>query len=83
MEEQAKRTREVWRDAYNEQLQNFVFFKFNLILSVFRRSMHNVPMEKIRRMLDGYERFVSVQSIMGSHMPESKENTPLDNKSLQ
>ncbi|CAL8333945.1 unnamed protein product [Lota lota] len=31
-----------------------------------RRNKHNVPVEKIRRILDGYERFVSIQSIMGS-----------------
>lgn len=46
-----------------------------------RRSMHNVPAEKIRRMLNGYERFVTVQSIMGSNVPESKERLP--NNSLQ
>ncbi|XP_029918305.1 NEDD4-binding protein 2 isoform X2 [Myripristis murdjan] len=38
-----------------------------------RRSKHNVPVEKIRRMLDGYERFVSIQSIMGSQPPERKQ----------
>ncbi|XP_017263722.1 NEDD4-binding protein 2 isoform X2 [Kryptolebias marmoratus] len=38
-----------------------------------RRSMHNVSVEKIRHMLNGYERFVTVQSIMGSHMPEVKQ----------
>uniref|UniRef100_A0A096LY18 NEDD4 binding protein 2 n=1 Tax=Poecilia formosa TaxID=48698 RepID=A0A096LY18_POEFO len=36
-----------------------------------RRTTHNVPAETIRRMLNGYERFVTVQSIMSSHMPES------------
>ncbi|XP_028260788.1 NEDD4-binding protein 2 isoform X2 [Parambassis ranga] len=48
-----------------------------------RRSTHNIPVEKIRRMLDGYERFVSVQSIMGSQMPEGKQRLLLENKSLQ
>ncbi|KAM4750989.1 NEDD4-binding protein 2 isoform 2-T2 [Anableps anableps] len=38
-----------------------------------RRTAHNVPVETIRRMLNGYERFVTVQSIMGSHMPEFKQ----------
>ncbi|XP_008411044.1 NEDD4-binding protein 2 [Poecilia reticulata] len=37
-----------------------------------RRTTHNVPAETIRRMLNGYERFVTVQSIMSSHMPEFK-----------
>uniref|UniRef100_A0A1A8PWZ2 NEDD4 binding protein 2 n=1 Tax=Nothobranchius rachovii TaxID=451742 RepID=A0A1A8PWZ2_9TELE len=38
-----------------------------------RRSIHNIPVETICRMLNGYERFVTVQSIMGSHMPEFKQ----------
>uniref|UniRef100_A0A3Q3EEW4 NEDD4 binding protein 2 n=1 Tax=Labrus bergylta TaxID=56723 RepID=A0A3Q3EEW4_9LABR len=42
-----------------------------------RRSKHSVPWEKIRRMLDGYERFVSVQSIMGSQMPDCKKQRNL------
>ncbi|XP_072239353.1 NEDD4-binding protein 2 [Leuresthes tenuis] len=46
-----------------------------------RRTTHNVPVETIRRMLNGYERFVSVQSIMGSHMPELKQRLVLENKS--
>uniref|UniRef100_A0A1A7XDY5 NEDD4 binding protein 2 n=1 Tax=Iconisemion striatum TaxID=60296 RepID=A0A1A7XDY5_9TELE len=37
-----------------------------------RRSTHNIPVETICRMLNGYERFVTVQSIMGSQMPEIK-----------
>uniref|UniRef100_A0A8C6S8E3 NEDD4-binding protein 2-like 1 n=1 Tax=Neogobius melanostomus TaxID=47308 RepID=A0A8C6S8E3_9GOBI len=37
-----------------------------------RRTRHGVPSERIRRMLCGYERFVSVKSILGSQMP--KEN---------
>ncbi|KAG7485076.1 NEDD4-binding protein 2 [Solea senegalensis] len=48
-----------------------------------RRSSHRVPVETIRRMLNGYERFVTVQSIMGSHMPESKQRLLLENKSSQ
>ncbi|XP_041839319.1 NEDD4-binding protein 2 isoform X2 [Melanotaenia boesemani] len=48
-----------------------------------RRSRHNVPVETIRRMLNGYERFVTVQSIMGSHMPEFKQQLLLENKSSQ
>ncbi|KAM4594150.1 NEDD4-binding protein 2 [Fundulus diaphanus] len=38
-----------------------------------RRTTHNVPVDTIRRMLNGYERFVTVQSVMGSHMPDSKQ----------
>ncbi|KAM3864868.1 NEDD4-binding protein 2 [Diretmus argenteus] len=38
-----------------------------------RRTRHDVPVEKIRRMLEGYDRFVSVQSIMGSQPPERKK----------
>ncbi|XP_028300848.1 NEDD4-binding protein 2 isoform X2 [Gouania willdenowi] len=37
-----------------------------------RRTTHAVQLEKIRHMLDHYERFVTVQTIMGSHMPEWK-----------
>ncbi|KAM4604286.1 NEDD4-binding protein 2 isoform 2-T2 [Polymixia lowei] len=37
-----------------------------------RRTKHAVAVERIRIMLEGYERFVSVQSIMGSQMPEWK-----------
>uniref|UniRef100_A0A672JEB9 NEDD4 binding protein 2 n=1 Tax=Salarias fasciatus TaxID=181472 RepID=A0A672JEB9_SALFA len=39
-----------------------------------RRTAHDVPVETIRRMLSGYERFVTVQGIMGSHMPEWKHS---------
>ncbi|XP_034044687.1 LOW QUALITY PROTEIN: NEDD4-binding protein 2 [Thalassophryne amazonica] len=39
-----------------------------------RRSTHNVPVETIRLMLNKYERFVTVQSIMGSQMPEWKHH---------
>ncbi|KAM7394241.1 hypothetical protein PAMP_021054 [Pampus punctatissimus] len=48
-----------------------------------RRTTHNVPVERIRRMLNGYERFVTVQSIMGSQMPESKQRILLENRSLR
>ncbi|XP_035029806.2 NEDD4-binding protein 2 [Hippoglossus stenolepis] len=48
-----------------------------------RRTTHNVSVETIRRMLNGYERFVTVRSIMGSHMPEWKERLRLENKSSQ
>ncbi|XP_056136534.1 NEDD4-binding protein 2 [Lampris incognitus] len=37
-----------------------------------RRTKHGVSMESIRRMLERYERFVSVQSIMCSQLPEHK-----------
>ncbi|KAM9857245.1 NEDD4-binding protein 2 [Aulostomus maculatus] len=47
-----------------------------------RRTTHNVPVETIRRMLDGYERFVTVHSIMGSLLPEFKQRL-LENSSLQ
>ncbi|XP_040002163.1 NEDD4-binding protein 2 isoform X2 [Xiphias gladius] len=48
-----------------------------------RRTTHNVSVETIRRMLNGYERFVTVQSIMGSHMPEWKQGLLLENSSSQ
>lgn len=48
-----------------------------------RRSTHDVPAEKIRRMLAGYERFVTVQSIMGSQMPEFKQQILQENRNLQ
>ncbi|XP_071360419.1 NEDD4-binding protein 2 [Trachinotus anak] len=48
-----------------------------------RRTTHNVPGEIIRRMLNGYERFVTVQSIMASHMPERKQRLLLENRSSQ
>ncbi|XP_026215668.1 NEDD4-binding protein 2 isoform X2 [Anabas testudineus] len=48
-----------------------------------RRTSHNVPVETIRRMLNGYERFVTVQSIMGSQMPERKQRLLLENTSLK
>uniref|UniRef100_A0A4W6BWV0 NEDD4 binding protein 2 n=1 Tax=Lates calcarifer TaxID=8187 RepID=A0A4W6BWV0_LATCA len=48
-----------------------------------RRTTHNVPVESIRRMLNGYERFVTVQSIMGSQMPESKQRLLLENRRSQ
>nr|XP_033480458.1 NEDD4-binding protein 2 [Epinephelus lanceolatus] len=48
-----------------------------------RRTTHNVPAERIRRMLNGYERFVTVQSIMGSQMPEMKQQLLLANRNSQ
>ncbi|XP_041640634.1 NEDD4-binding protein 2 isoform X2 [Cheilinus undulatus] len=48
-----------------------------------RRSTHNVPVETIRRMLNGYERFVTIQSIMGSQMPEFKQHIPQENRNSQ
>ncbi|XP_078800014.1 NEDD4-binding protein 2 isoform X1 [Oryzias latipes] len=45
-----------------------------------RRTAHNVVVETIRRMLSGYERFVTVQSIMGALMPERKQHIPQENK---
>ncbi|XP_060948453.1 NEDD4-binding protein 2 isoform X2 [Limanda limanda] len=48
-----------------------------------RRTTHNVSVESIRRMLNGCERFVTVRSIMGSHMPEWKGRLLLENKSSQ
>lgn len=41
-----------------------------------RRTKHGVPSERIRRMLCGYERFVTVKSILGSQMPERKQVAP-------
>lgn len=52
-------------------------------ICVCRRTTHNVPVETIRRMLNGYERFVTVQSIMGSQMPELKQRLLLENRSSQ
>ncbi|XP_068607452.1 NEDD4-binding protein 2 [Brachionichthys hirsutus] len=46
-----------------------------------RRTSHNVPVEKIRRMLDGFERFVTVQSIIGSQMPDFKQRLASNNRS--
>ncbi|XP_054635391.1 NEDD4-binding protein 2 isoform X2 [Dunckerocampus dactyliophorus] len=48
-----------------------------------RRTKHNVPVETIRRMLNGYEQFVTVKSIMGSFMPEWKQRLLLENRSMQ
>uniref|UniRef100_A0A3Q3J3L8 Smr domain-containing protein n=1 Tax=Monopterus albus TaxID=43700 RepID=A0A3Q3J3L8_MONAL len=45
-----------------------------------RRTSHNVPVETIRRMLNGYERFVTVHAIMGSQMPECKQRLLLENR---
>ncbi|KAK2817017.1 hypothetical protein Q5P01_025208 [Channa striata] len=45
-----------------------------------RRTSHNVPVETIRRMLTGYERFVTVQSIMGSQMPDLKKHLLMENR---
>ncbi|KAK5866088.1 hypothetical protein PBY51_020304 [Eleginops maclovinus] len=46
-----------------------------------RRTKHDVPLEKIRRMLNSYERYVTIQSIMGSQMPEVKQRLVLENRS--
>ncbi|CAJ1052124.1 NEDD4-binding protein 2 isoform X1 [Xyrichtys novacula] len=48
-----------------------------------RRTTHDVPVETIRRILNGYERFVSVQSIMGSQMPELKQRQLLEDRNSQ
>ncbi|KAF3852110.1 hypothetical protein F7725_005465, partial [Dissostichus mawsoni] len=48
-----------------------------------RRTKHDVPLEKIRRMLNSYERYVTVQSIMGSQMPEVKQRLAMENRSPQ
>nr|XP_057944325.1 NEDD4-binding protein 2 [Doryrhamphus excisus] len=48
-----------------------------------RRSKHHVPVETIRRMLNGYERFVTVKSIMGAFMPEWKQRLLLENRNIQ
>uniref|UniRef100_A0A3Q4HEI5 NEDD4 binding protein 2 n=1 Tax=Neolamprologus brichardi TaxID=32507 RepID=A0A3Q4HEI5_NEOBR len=45
-----------------------------------RRTTHNVHVDTVRRMLEGYERFVTVQSIMGSQMPERKRQVLLQNR---
>lgn len=38
-----------------------------------RHTKHGVPAERIRRMLCGYERFVTIKSILGSQIPEWKQ----------
>lgn len=48
-----------------------------------RRTTHNVHVDTVRRMLEGYERFVTVQSIMGSQMPEQKRQVLLQNRISQ
>lgn len=48
-----------------------------------RRTTHDVPVETIRRMLNGYERFVSVQNIMGSQMPEFKQHNLREDRDSQ
>ncbi|KAM6940094.1 NEDD4-binding protein 2 [Xenentodon cancila] len=48
-----------------------------------RRTTHNVPVETIRRMLDGYERFVTIQGIMGSHVPDFKQRLLQENQASQ
>ncbi|XP_077427541.1 NEDD4-binding protein 2 [Vanacampus margaritifer] len=48
-----------------------------------RRSKHCVPVETIRRMLNDYERYVTVVSIMGALMPEWKQRLHLDNRNIQ
>lgn len=88
MEEQAQRTREV-RETEIEKCffqkknfpQNYQFV--NVFMYLCRRTKHNVPSETIRRMLNGYERYVTVQSIMGSQMPLEKQRLLLENRSLQ
>lgn len=47
-----------------------------------RRTKHGVPVETIRRMLCGYDRYVTVKSIMGSQMPEQKHQQPADPREL-
>ncbi|XP_019732310.1 NEDD4-binding protein 2 [Hippocampus comes] len=48
-----------------------------------RRSKHGVSVETIRRMLNGYEHFVTVKSIMGALLPESKQRLHLENRNIQ
>ncbi|XP_037104061.1 NEDD4-binding protein 2 isoform X2 [Syngnathus acus] len=48
-----------------------------------RRSTHGVSAERIRRMLNDYERFVTVKSIMGATMPECKMRLHLENRNVQ
>ncbi|XP_072319867.1 NEDD4-binding protein 2 isoform X2 [Eucyclogobius newberryi] len=47
-----------------------------------RRTKHCVPLEKIQRMLCGYERFVTVSSILGSEMPERKQQAVNETEEL-
>lgn len=60
-----------------------VSFCLCVSICICRRTTHNVPVETIRRMLNGYERYVTVQSIMGSQMPEIKQRLLLENRSSQ
>jgi len=48
-----------------------------------RRTTHDVPVAKIRHMLDNYERFVTIKSIMGSRMPEMKQRLLLEDSGSQ
>ncbi|TNN69380.1 NEDD4-binding protein 2 [Liparis tanakae] len=48
-----------------------------------RRTTHDVPVDKIRHMLDNYERFVTIKSIMGSRMPEMKQRLLLEDSGSQ
>ncbi|XP_061685817.1 NEDD4-binding protein 2 isoform X2 [Syngnathoides biaculeatus] len=48
-----------------------------------RRSKHGVTAETIRRMLNGYEPFVTVKSIMGAVVPQIKQQLHFENKNLQ
>lgn len=44
---------------------------------IFRRNIHGVSKEKITRMLEHYQRFVSVPIIMSSSVPEKIERIEL------
>jgi hypothetical protein len=58
------------------------FFVVNLLPTclspgLFRRNIHGVSKEKISRMLEHYQRFVSVPIIMSSSDPEKTERIEL------
>lgn len=44
---------------------------------IFRRNIHGISKEKITRMLEHYQRFVSVPIIMSSSVPEKIERVEL------
>lgn len=64
-------------------LEKISSLQLSLFGGLCRRTTHNVHVDTVRRMLEGYERFVTVQSIMGSEMPEQKRQVLLQNRISQ
>lgn len=51
------------------------FFFFSSFFQIRRRNIHGVSKEKIKRMLEQYERCLTVNSILESSVPEKSEVT--------